>query len=1478
MLIRGLELYHWNLTECVALPAEVDSVSVQAALDAVTARHPALRCRFDRLEPRKWTQRLETVAAASWPMELVRTRDGELLDEAIDRAQRGLSLTAGPLCRAVLAEPADQSSEASLILVVHHLISDAISLRILSEDVALAYAQLAAGRELDLPASTEPVMTWAREVAALACDGRLREEAAYWSQQVSFPLSVAGLETSERQPECIRHQEVSKVLTRRLIDEVGPKNGAQFEQLLLAALACTFRDSGQRDGLSLMRETHGRHHELSELDTTRTVGWFSGQHPLSLPVGADDDVVDALECVKRQLAGIPSRGSGYAPLKYLGHELDGLSDPPIVINYFGSQAPGLGGPTGTELAGMERASANSRTNALEIVAYLSESQLHLEWHTNASVQAGRSVAVLMASLESYLCQLAAPDSRPAATLVPLTATQEGILFDVLSEERDTSRYVEHIEYKLGQELDPALFREVWAAMYRRHPILGARLRSRDGHSYLQVTPDTEPRISIHEPLDEHSATSAFSLRESVRVEDDTLMRLVLLRLADGTWRFLWTFHHLLLDGWSVALAIAEVRARYAALSVGTVARLKPTPSISAITGWIDMARANSGNHEPFWRDYLRELPAASGLAADRPAGAVVKPTVISVGLEPDRAANMSTACRAAHVTLSTLTRAALALTISTLTGRAEVVFGVTSSGRTAALENSASAIGMLMKTLPFRTDTRTGQTVGDWLTRQQELAVEMTEREDYPLSRMKVLAGVGPGQEPFDVLLLYQSFPEAERLSEPDELGFEVTALDEWTGFPLTVRLLPGEHARFDLIYDDTRLGPAEAWRFLRCFVRHVEGLSGAELTSDISELDWLTEPEATLLSQVEGVCHDRSEPGTLHSAFRRQADATPDAIALVDDRGELTYAQLDRAADAAARVVRTADATGPIGILMERDRNLIAAVLGTHRAGRPYLPLAEDLPVARLAYMVEDSGMSLMLASCAPELPAGLDCRVIDLDSELDMMSDIGSAAPTSDALGSRDLAYVMYTSGSSGQPKAVAMSHAASLERMVVAAEVLGLAPGDRVLASTPITFDISLWEFYLPLLCGATVVLASAGDQRDPIGLVSLLVRRAVTVVQSTPTGLRSLTRACESANDGLTPVAGVRLVLIGGEQLEPSVLAQTRTMFPAARLLNMYGPTEASVWATSSDCGALEMPSEIPIGLPLPNVTAYVLDDQLRRTPPGVPGEIFLGGSGLADGYLGRGGLTASRFVPDPFGVAGGRMYRSGDVGRRLADGSLVFLGRIDDQVKVRGHRVELGEVESALAGCVGVLAAAVSLVEGRLVGYVVGGSGWSQAVVRAELVARLPEYMVPSVFVQLQRLPVSLNGKLDRRALPAPDGLRPRLAAGFRDATVGVESVIAGVWCEVLGVDRVGVDDNFFELGGDSILTIQIVASLAKAGVRVSPRQLFQHQSIAELATVAQTNTVNTEPPAPHTPFSMTLSEAELAVIVAQPERNGHDRS
>ncbi|MET1073476.1 MAG: amino acid adenylation domain-containing protein, partial [Umezawaea sp.] len=915
-------------------------------------------------------------------------------------------------------------------------------------------------------------------------------------------------------------------------------------------------------------------------------------------------------------------------------------------------------------------------------------------------------------------------------------------------------------------------------------------------------------------------------------------RLAIAALPGDEVQLVWTSHHVLMDGWSVAQVFAEACGQYAAGDGHALTARRPFRDYLSWLAEQDQRRADT-----HWRGVLEGFAAPTPLPYDRPpteAHRALSSASARVELTAERTARLRDVAKGDGLTVNTVVQGAWALLLSVHSGEDDVLYGTTVSGRPAELPGVETMVGMFINTVPTRVGVRSDRTLSTWLRDLQAVQSESRDHDFVSLAQMRPWSDVPAGRDLFDSMVVFENYPISEPTTDGTPQVLDVVSADA-TNFALCLRVSLDDTLVLDLAYDPALFDEGTASALVDRLALLITGIT-ADLGSTLGRLPWLSAAEEEqVLTASRGAGRDLPD-STVVELFARQAGRTPDAVAVTRGAAALTYRELDARANHLAHRLRDLGA-GPehaVALLLEPSVEHVIAELAVLKAGAAYVPLDVRAPHARLRAVLTEAGAAALVtdegrAATATEVHSGPVLRV---------GSDQAPTAPEV-ALHRDNLAYVMYTSGSTGTPKGVAVRH-----RDVVALALDTRFAGgahERVLAHSPLAFDASTYELWVPLLNGGRVVLGETPDVTVE-SLRHTVGAHGVTGLWLTAGLFRLL------AQDAPDCLRGVREVWTGGDVVPAPAVRRVLNACPGLVVVDGYGPTETTTFASAhrvDDEGAVA--DQVPIGTPLDGMRAYVLDRELRPVPTGAVGELCVAGDGLARGYLDRPGLTAERFVADPFGQPGERMYRTGDLVRRTGAGELEFLGRADEQVKLRGFRIEPGEVEAGLLGHPGVAQAVVVVDTAsagrRLVGYVVPAHGTTvdPADVRAHTAATLPEYMVPAVVVVLDELPLSRNGKVDRRALPAPE---VDVVSGheFVEPRTDAERTVAAVWADLLGVDRVGAEDNFFELGGDSILSIRVVSRLLTAcGVSLSPRVVFSHPTVAGLAAAITAETGGSTP-------------------------------
>ncbi|MGF6109832.1 non-ribosomal peptide synthase/polyketide synthase [Pseudomonas frederiksbergensis] len=1473
MTARG----HWNQSLLLATRETLKAQWLESALTRLINHHDALRLRFvDGAEGWQQSYAGEVTESGLWQRQ---ADSAEALATLCDEAQRSLDLQNGPLLRAMLVTLADGAQR--LLLVIHHLAVDGVSWRVLLEDLQQAYTQLESGGAIVLPSKTSAYQAWAVRLQQHA--PALSEELVYWQQQTSaqaLPCDRPDGRLDNRFGQKIEWR-LDSELTRQLLQSAPAAYRTQVNDLLLTALARVIcRWSGQQAAL-IQLEGHGREDLFDELDLTRSVGWFTSLFPVSLQPAAT--LADSIKTVKEQLRAIPGKGLGYGVLRYLGEpaqraQLAALTPPRITFNYLGQfdrqfDETALFVPS-TDGSGVAQDPSAPLANWLTVEGQVYGGELSMSWGFSHEMFDAATIQQLVDSYGAELRALiehcaaletpqATPSDFPLARitqaqldalpvavgqlddLYPLSPMQQGLLFHTLYEQA-AGEYINQLRVDV-QGIDPERFRAAWQAIVDAQDIL------RSGFVWQGEL--EQPLQIVHKQVqlpfsvldwrargDDAAALDGLADAERQQGFDLTqapLLRLVLVQTAADQWHLIYTHHHILMDGWSNSQLLGEVLQRYRSR-----APLAAAGRYRDYIGWLQ--RRDGQLSENFWGEQLASLQEPTRLARVVSGNEALSghgdhfQTVQATGTQA-----LEAFARQQKVTLNTLVQAAWLLLLQRYTGHETVAFGATVAGRPADLPGIEQQVGLFINTLPVIGTPRPDQSVGAWLQTVQAQNVSLREFEHTPLADIQRWAGQG-GEALFDNILVFENYPIAQALQQGAEQGVvfgEVTSLEQ-THYALSVAVTLGDTLALHYSFDRAQFASDAIERISVQLLQLLEQFSESA-ERNLGEIA-LASPQELALQLANNHPQPYPVDVAVHQRIAQWAAQGPERTAVIFAGQRFSYGEIDRRANqlAHALIARGVGAETRVGVALPRSEGVIVALLAVLKAGGAYVPLDTSYPRERLAYLIEDSGLALLLTDSrvSAQLPIDEATQVLELD-RLDLSGQPLDAPQVQ--LDPQNLAYVIYTSGSTGNPKGVSVAHGPLAMHCQAIGERYEMRDSDCEFHFMSFAFDGAHERWLTSLTHGASLLIRD-DSLWTPEQTYNAMRDHGVTVVAFPPVYLQQLAEHAE--REGHPPK--VRIYCFGGDAVPAASFERVKRALDPDYIINGYGPTETVVtpliWKVGREvpCGA----AYAPIGSRIGDRSAYVLDADLNLLPQGMAGELYLGGTGLARGYLNRPGLTAERFVADPFSNVGGLLYRTGDLVRQRADGTFDYLDRIDNQVKIRGFRIELGEIEARLQALDGVREAVVVAQEGtagsgkRLVAYVVADALNAARVdfaesLREQLKVALPAHMVPAYLLLLERLPLTPNGKLDRKNLPKPDV--SQLQQAYVAPQSALEQQLATIWQDVLKLDQVGLSDNFFELGGDSIISIQVVSRARQAGIRFTPKDLFQHQTIQALATVAR---------------------------------------
>jgi amino acid adenylation domain-containing protein len=1039
-------------------------------------------------------------------------------------------------------------------------------------------------------------------------------------------------------------------------------------------------------------------------------------------------------------------------------------------------------------------------------------------------------------------------------IYPLSPMQQGILFHTVYASKP-GMYSAQWSCTLHGDLDLSAFKRAWQRVVDRHPVLRTAFYWEAQNELFQVVYRQVELPWRQYDWQRISAVEQQRQLESFLVEDQAhgfeiaqapLMRLTLLQLADDTYQCVWSLHHLLLDAWSLPLLLQEVSQFYEAFRANRELHLNVSRPYEDYIAWLQQQDLSQA--EAFWRQTLKGF---------------ITPTVLPIEQDHGNSANqkggyaqqqmrLSAAKTAAlyawaeqhHLSVNTLVQGAWAILLSRYTGQEDVVFGATVAGRPTDMAGIESMIGLFINTLPVRVRVGPNASLVPWLQDLQSQQAEARQYDYSPLVQVQGWSDVPRGLPLFESLLVFENYPARIIVQEwSGSLKIHHMRFMSSPHYPLTVVVVPGSELSLRIRYQCDRFDTAAINRMLGRLRTLLEGMV-ANPVQRLEDLPIVSSAERhQLLVEWNNTSRSSPQDACIHQLFEAQVALTPDDVAVVFEEQELTYQELNIRANQLAHYLR-ALGVGPevlVGICVERSLEMVVALLGVLKAGGAYVPLDSAYPQERLAFILRDAHISVLLTQ--QRLIAGLtehQVQVVYLDADWEFIAQADDTNLVNKATPD-NLVYVIYTSGSTGIPKGVAVEHQQLGNYLHGILKRLALPTSASFATVSTLAADLGNTMVFASLCTGGYLHVISQERVADPYAIADYLKRHAIDCLKIVPSHLAALLTSPHPEQ-----VLPRRLLILGGEASRVDWVESLQKLAPDCSILNHYGPTEATVgvltYRVEENIHA-PITSTLPLGRPLANVQIYLLDQHLQPVPTGVKGELYIGGASLARGYLNRPALTAEKFIPNPYSnMPGARLYKSGDLARYLPDGNIEFLGRLDNQVKIRGYRVELEEVEttlehhSAIQQAV-VLAREDTSVDRHLVAYCIPHNGCTPDIreLRGLLQMKLPDYMVPAAFVVLDALPLTLNGKVDRQSLPAPDQTRPPLFQAFVAPRTPIEELVVDIWASVLGVESVGIHDNFFALGGHSLLALQVISRLRKVfQVDVPLRVLFDAPTVAGL--------------------------------------------
>ena len=1487
------EKTHYNQSLLLNIEKTVSQYNLETIVKALIERHDTFRLAFEKAE-NAWKQRYTTKVGLLQYEDVSEVTTEELsnkITEICENYQSSLRLETAEVVKFVFIQTPESDTKNRLFIVAHHLTIDGVSWRIILDDINESLQQITNNKPIQLGKKGSSYRQFSEALSNYAKGNQIASQQYYWETiATNFTPLPVDHESESSVISDIENYRISlnKEATQALLKEVHKTYTTEMNDILLSALVGSITNHFSVDKITIGVEGHGREDIFENLDISGTVGWFTNVYPLVLSTSKVNSVADLIKSTKEQVREVPEKGIGYGILRYMSDDATlqkSLANITwdIEFNYLGQLDNALTSNDWLSAAN-EHPGENLHKNTphkirLEVNSFIADGELQLsfgyskkdynsetiETIANAYITTLKTIIehcvsgneiiktpsdyelqgkVSYQELDAFFAG-AGNSANEITSVYELSPMQEGMLFHGLYDDSSIS-YTNQVIMGFPKGLDLEIFKKSSNHVLKHYSIL------RSGFFYENMsTPIQAVFQKVEMPIEiiDYTKLSETETEKAVAkfIEEDQktnfdfnqppLMRITLLNLHDGSYKMIWTHHHIILDGWSMPILMNELLETYESFIQGIIPVDKKEDNYQDYIKYIQSK--NKKEEEAHWTKYLSDLEEGTLLpfinnGEDRNKG-IGDFQSDYLSFDASFTTQLKNYCKANHITANTLMQGAWAYLLGQYTSKEKVVYGVTVSGRPSDFENTEQRIGLYINTIPLHTTINNKQSIAEFLTDIQKGHIASREYQYSALNDVKKWSNIQ--DEFFDSLFVFENYPVDEVLDQ--ERSMETTSMnvEEKTNYPITIEAVLANTLNFKIDYNASIL----ATKDIKRIKSHIETLlksfiSGVEY---VGELNYLTETEHTeLLDVFNTTAVEYPQEETIVSLFESQVAKTPNAIAAVYEDQKLTYKELDEKSNQLGQYLREKGVKDEtfVPICVERSLDMIVGMLAIVKSGGVYVPIDPNYPQERVDFILNDLNAEIVVTENALAEFFSETIHTVELDTLSETLENY-STDKTENTVKSNQLLYIIYTSGTTGTPKGVLITHENVVRLLYNEKTLFDFNEKDVWSMFHSYNFDFSVWEMYGALLFGGKLVVVPKSYTKDPELFGSLLANEGVTILNQTPSSFSVLQeRVLQNKLD-----LQVRYVIFGGEALHPQIVKDWKATYGNCKMINMYGITETTVHVTYKEITEKEIESnQSNIGVPIPTLGCVILDDSQKLVPTGVQGELYVTGAGLARGYLNREELTKERFVTLTIGNNTKRYYRSGDLAKINTEGELEYLGRKDDQVKIRGYRIELGEIDSVLNKSE-LIKKGVTLAQkdtsgiARLLSYIIPADNYSKAEVQEYLRATLPSYMVPAILVELDEFPITSNGKIDKKNLLERETVANSTVA-FVAPRNEMEENLAAMWKKVLKIHKISIHDNFFEIGGNSIDIIKLVSEIQKEyEIDISLRVLFDINTIADLA-------------------------------------------
>ncbi|MDQ1350459.1 MAG: Non-ribosomal peptide synthetase [Acidobacteriota bacterium] len=1500
--------HHFNHAVMLNIKERIDKGTLGIIIEKIQEHHDALRMSYQI----RGKEIVQTGNDVDYPNKIkehdLRGEAGlkKSMESICNEIQAGINLEEGPLMKIGLFHLDDGDR---VLIVIHHLVVDGVSWRILFEDIDTLYRQYKRSEKLKLPLKTSPFKEWSEMLKERSNSEAFLLEKPYWQALESENAEEIERDIKKSEGNYVRDADIvsfsiSEEETDLLLGKVNEAFGTEINDILLTALGLGLKKTFAKDKYVTALEGHGREELFENVDISRTVGWFTSVYPVLLDISHADDPGRQIKEIKENLRKIPHKGIGYGILKYLtsaGNKgnIQFKLRPSASFNYlgqFGTDVRNLSFEIANEPVGNTMSLAAQRNYEFDITGMVADKQLRMDITYNRNHYERGTIKKLMGNLKKELRRLIEYCSRKerreftpsdftykglpigvvdelcnrfaVEDIYTLSPMQEGMLFHALIDEHSSS-YFEQTSYRLRMELDIDVFKRSLNKLLSRHDILRTVFVFKGVDRLIQVVLKQREIDFYYENIGHIEGEDAKKIfikefktrdrRKGFNLNHDALMRVSVLKVGNGEYEVIWSFHHILMDGWCIGILNKEFFEIYNGMIEGRKVELPAIRPYRDYIRWLEQRDRDTARM--YWKEYLAYYEENSGvprLLSSKNKGTDYRDEHLELLLEIEETDRLKRIGERRGVTLNVIMQVIWGILLGRYNGKEDVVFGSVVSGRPPEIEGIESMVGLFINTVPVRVRYGGDMEFGDLLEKFQQSSLNCEPHHYYPLADIQAESSLK--QNLIDHIYIFENYPISEQFEAFEVLGtggrkngaapgFRVSNVDVWEQTNYDFNVVLGAADRLMIRFDyNGNIFEREFITKIGTYIIQIVRQVIENEDKKINEIEiMMDEEKQQILYGFNDTRVDYPIDKTIHQLFEEQASRTPDYISLVGadlrvSPVSLSYRELNEQSGGVAGLLieKGVLADTIVGIMTERSVEMIIGIMGILKSGGAYLPIDPDYPQERIDYILKDSGAKFLINEMFFRGSRG---AILQKSSPCDV-----------------NLAYIIYTSGSTGKPKGVVIEHRSVINFIKGITDIIPFTVNDRILSLTTISFDIFGLETLVPLVSGSVVAMGGREEQLNPEAAGIAIERENISIFQVTPSRLHTIISL---------PVAAVSLkilkfLLVGGEAFPGPMLEKVRTLIHG-KIFNMYGPTETTIWSTVRDVSG-GVAETLNIGKPIANTVIYILGGSLHMIPIGAPGELYIGGDGLSRGYLNRPELTAERFDRDGgknekfLGVRTGglffkkapgrrRLYKTGDLARWLPDGNIEFLGRIDHQVKLRGFRIELGEIENRLAHYPGIREAVVTAKTDKngdkyLSAYIVSCQEFLVSELKGYLLKHLPDYMIPSYFSLIEKIPFTPNGKIDRKALNSIDTVMDANVE-YAAPTNEIEETIVNIWKETLRLDKVGIYDNFFDLGGNSLQIITINNKIGRALEKDIPAvKMLSYPTIHSLAEYLNQGKIN----------------------------------